>query len=322
VAELQAVAAHLAGIDAPISAAVATVGDSTTIPEMDSGTSGVTDNGGGGAVEVEVEVEPASFRTWTSLDDDEMLAHAGAMASASSDQHQHRPRADNTFTDIDPLEEDTQTATQLPRFQPPPPAADDDHPEPNSSLRTSSATPRAESGAGNNSITSSTGPMDEIELMSGHEARRTLRALLSALGLLPSLDASDQPIHDQLFAGVIPPPTTAEPQPRSLDDVLRALDFVRSVDQLVWRGHRSAGGGVFGEKSVQASMDRIELWERAVRNPQVVPRVGGVASNFGGSGGGRVLQTGQLRTSFGPGPSSSRRERPPAREESDKYHRY
>ncbi|KAG8891315.1 hypothetical protein FRC00_013920, partial [Tulasnella sp. 408] len=123
VAELQTIASHLNDSN-PVQAPSPPLqrvpaDDSSTMPGMDSntaeGTSGVSgaeDDGGPGP---EHEPEPASFGTWTSLDDDEMLAHAGAMASA---HHQEGAAADvdNSFTDIDPLAEDTQTATQLPRF--------------------------------------------------------------------------------------------------------------------------------------------------------------------------------------------------------------
>ncbi|KIO27002.1 hypothetical protein M407DRAFT_23695 [Tulasnella calospora MUT 4182] len=335
VAELQTIASHLNDSNPiqppspPLNRVPAD--DSSTMPGMDSntaegtsGVSGVDDDGGPGT---EPEPEPASFGTWTSLDDDEMLAHAGAMVN-DLHAHHHRQGAadvDNSFTDIDPLAEDTQTATQLPRFPSGVPLPSGTHSqsqqqpehEPEPDTPQTASTSRAFGGVGD------TTPMDEIELMSGHEARRTLRALLTALGLLPSLESSEQPIHEQLLSSVSShhnnstSTNSAAPsenqtrselaRPQSLEDVLRALEFVRSMDHLVWRGHRSQQqreGGVFGEKSVDSLKDRIQLWERAMRNPQVVPRIG-VPSLRNNSGGVRI-QTGQLRTSFGPGPSTSR----------------
>lgn len=336
VAELQTIAAHLNDIDAtqpPPPLEPVPVDGPVTLPGMDSdtaaGTSGATGVDDDGGAAAEPEPEPASFGTWTSLDDDEMLAHARALAMVDdphAHHHQGAPDGDDTFTDIDPLAEDTQTATQLPRFPSGGPSSSSNHPlqvqreqAPEPETPQTASTPR---GFGGN--TTSSAPMDEIELMSGHEARRTLRALLTALGLLPSLESSEQPIHEQLLASVShhsssstnsapsERPTQTQTQPQSLEDVLRALDFVRSMDQLVWRGHRPPReGGLFGEKSVDSLQDRIQLWERAMRNPQVVPRIG--APTLRGASGGARIQTGQLRTSFGPGPSTSRsakRERP------------
>ncbi|KAG8899931.1 hypothetical protein FRC01_010324, partial [Tulasnella sp. 417] len=101
VAELQTIASHLNDSN-PIQPSSppsqrATADDSSTMPGMDSntaegtsGVSGVDDDGGHGP---EPEPEPASFGTWTSLDDDEMLAHAGAMVN-DLHAHQHQGAAD------------------------------------------------------------------------------------------------------------------------------------------------------------------------------------------------------------------------------------
>jgi hypothetical protein len=63
-------------------------------------------------------------------------------------------------------------------------------------------------------------------------------------------------------------------RPNNLNDIVRAMDFVRRLDLLVWKrsGRTSRGEGtpeanLFSEENVKALEDRIQLWERAVRNP-------------------------------------------------------
>ncbi|KZT59334.1 hypothetical protein CALCODRAFT_194461 [Calocera cornea HHB12733] len=62
-------------------------------------------------------------------------------------------------------------------------------------------------------------------------------------------------------------------EPRSLDDVVRAMDFLRSADSLIWKGRREtgrmsgrAGDSVFAEENVQALRERLGMWERVVRS--------------------------------------------------------
>ncbi|EJU02962.1 hypothetical protein DACRYDRAFT_106140 [Dacryopinax primogenitus] len=68
-----------------------------------------------------------------------------------------------------------------------------------------------------------------------------------------------------------PSPNPYDPQ--SLDDVVRAMDFLRSADSLIWKGRRDrgrmagrAGDSVYAEENVQALKERLDMWERAVRS--------------------------------------------------------
>lgn len=78
---------------------------------------------------------------------------------------------------------------------------------------------------------------------------------------------------EQILAAPTPTPAP-RPQPKSISDIHRALDFVRTADNLVWkgRGPMDDEGGMFGEKNTQTLLDRIALWERAVRNPVTINR--------------------------------------------------
>ncbi|KAG8898209.1 hypothetical protein FRB99_007598 [Tulasnella sp. 403] len=154
-------------------------------------------------------------------------------------------------------------------------------------------------------------PMDEMELMSGHEARRLLRAVLNALSLpvptLPplssSLASSFSTIRPQASpqsethaigaashqgVGLLPPP----PAPNTIDDILRALAFVQRVDQVAWGGtqRRSQHGGevegdsgIYSERNLSRLLERVELWEGLARRAKVVSAVKRDGVKEGGS---------------------------------------
>lgn len=62
-----------------------------------------------------------------------------------------------------------------------------------------------------------------------------------------------------------------EPQPNSIADVQRALEFVVKTDELIWRRsvYSSASGGptaaVFDDDNLMALIERLTLWERVIR---------------------------------------------------------
>ncbi|KAG8857993.1 hypothetical protein FRB96_005484 [Tulasnella sp. 330] len=114
-------------------------------------------------------------------------------------------------------------------------------------------------------------PMDEIEFLSGSQARRALRALLAALGLPPIVP--DPLILDQ-HPNEQPPLTPSHmhralsTDPSSLEDVLRALDFVRFADHVIGGGDQGPEGQkvIFSEDNLKGVVDRLLLWEQAAHS--------------------------------------------------------
>ena len=127
----------------------------------------------------------------------------------------------------------------------------------------------------------------EIANLSENEAKRALnvsglgscmiggsgmscdQALVRSLNLVPSAMAS-------LSTPAVPPSpqqSLSSPNPARQHDVTsitRALKFVGTVDELVWRRTSTPSGPrtllpVFSEDNIIALVARLELWERAVR---------------------------------------------------------
>lgn len=67
--------------------------------------------------------------------------------------------------------------------------------------------------------------------------------------------------HDEGHSVTTDPPKMPDNIGTTLPSVLQ---FVRSVDALIWRTNR-AEDVIFCESNISALMDRLELWERAVR---------------------------------------------------------
>lgn len=81
-----------------------------------------------------------------------------------------------------------------------------------------------------------------------------LQDVLTSLSILPN--HTDEPIQTHIDARV--------------DDVRRSLGVVQTLDELVWKGsarRRRDDGEVYGEENVKAVVERVRLWERAVRRP-------------------------------------------------------
>ena len=55
-------------------------------------------------------------------------------------------------------------------------------------------------------------------------------------------------------------------QPRTLGEVKKVVDFLVTMDELVWRrSEYGANRGVFDSKNISAVEERIRLWEKIAR---------------------------------------------------------
>ncbi|TDL19726.1 hypothetical protein BD410DRAFT_805578 [Rickenella mellea] len=96
--------------------------------------------------------------------------------------------------------------------------------------------------------------------MSKEQLQKFLAALLSSLSLpVTALDELDQRNSSR--------PAACPSTLRSVSDIHRAVSFVSTVDELVWRRslHTPPHEDPFGEENVHALIERVELWEKAVR---------------------------------------------------------
>ncbi|KAG8949935.1 hypothetical protein FRC03_000212 [Tulasnella sp. 419] len=117
-------------------------------------------------------------------------------------------------------------------------------------------------------------PMDVMELMDEYELRENFRALLTALSLPFNVPELHQTVS--LMSSLPQLPSKTRASPKSVSDIIRALEFVRFVDELVWKrsnpqyAHRAPSDnlGIFSEANIRGLEDRVELWERAVRSPK------------------------------------------------------
>ncbi|KAF8838903.1 hypothetical protein BDN67DRAFT_1012737 [Paxillus ammoniavirescens] len=108
----------------------------------------------------------------------------------------------------------------------------------------------------------------EIGRLTGNEAKRVLTVLSRMLKLSPTaLSSLTDPVS-------IPPTTPSRNQTTQHDiiSITRALHFLDTVDELVWRRSLSSSEScnlqpTFSEENVAALITRLELWERAVRTP-------------------------------------------------------
>ena len=61
------------------------------------------------------------------------------------------------------------------------------------------------------------------------------------------------------------------PPPLSVEDIKSSLDFMASVDELVWKRSLSVNGSVpdllYSKANADALMQRLALWEKSVRGP-------------------------------------------------------
>ncbi|KAG9034825.1 hypothetical protein FRB95_012518 [Tulasnella sp. JGI-2019a] len=110
-------------------------------------------------------------------------------------------------------------------------------------------------------------PMDEIEFLSGSQARRALRSLLAALDVPPILPESFilEPHPNEPSPPPSPVHHVPSTDPSSIDDVIRALDFVRYVDNVLGSEDNPLTDGrnaVFSEENVKTMADRLMRWEQ------------------------------------------------------------
>ncbi|KZV88936.1 hypothetical protein EXIGLDRAFT_772234 [Exidia glandulosa HHB12029] len=108
---------------------------------------------------------------------------------------------------------------------------------------------------------------DEIDALDGESARMALRNVFAAASLPVSAASA-------LSSASYPRAAAADGTgagPASVEELRGALQFVRDVDELVWRRRRFPGAvaplDVFHETNIIDLRDRVELWERAVRAP-------------------------------------------------------
>jgi hypothetical protein len=118
-------------------------------------------------------------------------------------------------------------------------------------------------------VPSSSDVPTEIAHLSENEAKRAFSALVRSLNLSPSAMAS----LSTPTASTSPQQNLSPPNPTRQQDVAsiaRALKFLGTVDELVWRRTSAPSGPrtllpVSSEENIVALVARLELWERAVR---------------------------------------------------------
>jgi hypothetical protein len=92
----------------------------------------------------------------------------------------------------------------------------------------------------------------------------SLSSLTDPVSILPT--TANSPSH-QLSA-----PSRNGTTQHDITSITRALHFLDTVDELVWRRSLSSSEScdlqpTFSEENVAALLTRLELWERAVRTP-------------------------------------------------------
>ncbi|KAH7928770.1 hypothetical protein BV22DRAFT_1126286 [Leucogyrophana mollusca] len=100
----------------------------------------------------------------------------------------------------------------------------------------------------------------EIAKLSEFEAKSILCYLSRALAFPPSVLVAQS--GDDRFTTL-----PASQQPQSVEDIRRSVDFLRSVDEVVWRRSTASVDrpAIFSEDNVNALSMRVALWEQTVR---------------------------------------------------------
>ena len=66
-------------------------------------------------------------------------------------------------------------------------------------------------------------------------------------------------------------PGLVDPQPSSVEDIKSSMDFLASVDELVWKRSIPVNGDgpdpLYSRANTDALMQRLTLWEKTVRSP-------------------------------------------------------
>lgn len=137
----------------------------------------------------------------------------------------------------------------------------------------------------------STGECDRaVEMMTGDEAKTALsvshnafirlkrsspfrQILLTALNLAPN---SLRELQSRPEARETRPPAA---KPLSISAINRAVRLVSDIDELVWRRSRYTNArrpdDVYGEENAEAVLDRLRVWESAVRTRGIIRKTDG-----------------------------------------------
>ncbi|OAX38803.1 hypothetical protein K503DRAFT_856451 [Rhizopogon vinicolor AM-OR11-026] len=106
---------------------------------------------------------------------------------------------------------------------------------------------------------------DDVSRLSENEAKRLLTRLITSLRLSP------HSIKNLLSDGSDDGSDLINPPPLSMEDIKVSMDFLASVDELVWKRSMPVNGGVLDPLYSRANMDtlvqRLTLWEKTVRGP-------------------------------------------------------
>ncbi|KZP13951.1 hypothetical protein FIBSPDRAFT_1049120 [Athelia psychrophila] len=102
----------------------------------------------------------------------------------------------------------------------------------------------------------------EVEMLTEEAAKNALSTILHALSLPLSC----------LQEGIAPVDSSSTARPGTIADVQSALAFTKETDELVWRRSKynltngvGPSGGIFDPENISAIQQRLELWERVVR---------------------------------------------------------
>lgn len=104
---------------------------------------------------------------------------------------------------------------------------------------------------------------DEILRLSEHEAKKILTDLIASLQL------SARPVTNLVSECSDEAPDVVCPQPSSVKDIRSSMDFLASVDELVWKRSVNDSGPdpLYSRANTGALLQRLVLWEKTVRGP-------------------------------------------------------
>ncbi|KAL5482379.1 hypothetical protein ACEPAI_8973 [Sanghuangporus weigelae] len=108
----------------------------------------------------------------------------------------------------------------------------------------------------------------EVEFISSlteDEAKNALINICQMLRINPK-DPASSSMQDHTHDLLVPP--------SNLSDIVRALNLVSNLDELVWRGRNLQAGpsrahpayDIYDEENIRALLDRVRLWERTARS--------------------------------------------------------
>ncbi|KAL5519778.1 hypothetical protein ACEPAG_1438 [Sanghuangporus baumii] len=121
--------------------------------------------------------------------------------------------------------------------------------------------------------------VDLISSLTEDEAKCALINICQTLRINPK-DPASSSMQDQTHDLLVPP--------SNLSDIVRALNLVSDLDELVWRGRNLQAGpsrahpayDIYDEENIRALLDHVRLWERTARSRPRRPTVNNKSFEF------------------------------------------